>query len=235
MKDPPIFDHIRNLDARVVIPALTDDAERLNKTHLEMSHLIAEQLRPGDPVMWVDQPIEFEGDIDKLLSDALTASPTNTSPGMDDISYPFLRFWAKKHINCLTRLMTYGRPHDIEDWHTVHTILIPKADKPAYNIAKSLRMIDLLPTLAKILERMVLDQLANDVELEETQFGSRKRRGCHDAMAMAYEFVEHNRHMSCAMLSMDIEGGFDHVDIGTLRDLMIGRCASLNIVRWVVR
>ena len=37
--------------------------------------------------------------------------------------------------------------------------------------------------------------------------------------------------MSCAMLSMDIEGGFDHVDIGTLRDLMIGRSANPNTVK----
>ena len=116
-----------------------------------------------------------------------------------------------------------------------HTILIHKADKPAYNIAKSWRMIHLLPTLAKVVEQIVLSQLADDVELEETQFGSRKKRGCHDAMAMVYEFLEHNHHMSCAMLSMDIQGGFDHVDIGTLWDLMISRGANPNTVKWVVR
>ena len=96
-REPAILDHIRKLDARILIPALTDSAGRLHKTHPEMNDLIVEQLRPGDPVMWVDQPIDFDGDIDKLLNDALTVSPTNTSPGMNDIDYPFLRFWAKKH------------------------------------------------------------------------------------------------------------------------------------------
>ena len=72
-----------------MILALTNGAERLHNTHPEMSDLIAEQLRPGDPVMWVNQPIDFDGDINKLLDDALTVSPTNTSSGIDDIGYPF--------------------------------------------------------------------------------------------------------------------------------------------------
>ena len=218
-----------------MIPALSDSAGRLHKTHPERRDLIAEQLRPGNPLMWVDQPIEFDGDIDKLLSDALTASPINKSPSMDDIGYPFLQFWAKKHRDSLTRLVAYSLRHDIEDWHTAHMFLIPKSDKPAYNVAKSWQMIHLLPTLAKVVERMVLSPLADNVELEETQFGSRKRRGCHDAMAMAYEFLEHNHHMCCTMLSMDIERGFDHVDIGTLQDLMISRGANPNTVKRVVR
>ena len=234
-RDPAIFDHIRKLDARLVIPALTDGAGRLHTIHPEMSDLITKHLRPGNPVIWVDQPIDFDADINRLLDDALTASPTNTSPGMDDIGYPFLRFWAKKYRDSLTRLVAYSLRHDIEDWHMAHTILIPMADKPVSNIAKSWQMIHLLPTLAKVVEQMVLSQLADDVELEESQFGSRKKQGCRDSMAIAYEFLEHNHHMSCAMLSMDIEGGFDHVNIGTLRDIMIGRGANPNTVKWVVR
>lgn len=234
-KDPTIFDQVKKLKARVVIPALVDDDGVLQKTHPAMSDLIARQLRPGDSVRWVDRPIDFEGDIGQLLDGALSASPANTSPGINDIGYPFIRFWAKTHRDSLMRLISYGLRHDIEDGHTAHTIPIPKADKPTYDIAKSWRMIHLLPTLAKVVERMVLDRLAMDVELEETQFGSRKKRGCHDTMAMVYEFLEHNRHMSRAMLSMDIEGGFDHVDVDTLGDLMMGRGASLNTVKWVIR
>lgn len=41
--------------------------------------------------------------------------------------------------------------------------------------------------------------------------------------------------MSCAILSMDFEGGFDHVGIDTLGDLMLGRGADPNTVRWVIQ
>jgi len=51
-------------------------------------------------------------------------------------------------------------------------------------------MIHLLPVMAKVVERMVLLAVAKHVDLEDTQFGSRPKRGVHDALAVVYEFLK---------------------------------------------
>jgi len=49
-------------------------------------------------------------------------------------------------------------------------------------------MIHLLPTIAKVVEGIVLLRLAEHVVLGRTQFGSRRKRGVHDAMSVVFEF-----------------------------------------------
>ena len=106
----------------------------------------------------------------------------NTAPGFDDIGYPFIRFWARTNGDSRGRLIKYSLDHDIADWHVAHTVLIEKADKPRYDMVKSGRMIHRLPTLAKGVERIILIRLIKFVEPGDTQFGSRRRRGVHDAI-----------------------------------------------------
>lgn len=74
-------------------------------------------------------------------------------------------------------------------------------------------MIHLLPTIAKVVERMILLRLSAVVDLESTQFRSRRRQGCHDALSIVYEFLRHNAGMACALMSMDVESGFDNIDL----------------------
>ena len=113
--------------------------------------------------------------------------------------------------------------------------MIPKADKPSYNVVKAWRMIHLLPTLAKVAERIVLMRVAKQLELEPTQFGSRTGRGVHDAMALIFEFLEHNEGMEVAMPTMDVEGGFDKIDVGLLCDFMMAKGCNETLCAWVRR
>jgi len=113
------------------------------------------------------------------LESAIKRSPTNTGPGLDDIGYSFVRYWWKEKPDCLRQLVDYGLTNNIPYSHSAEVILIPKADKPRYDIVKSWRMIDLLPTIAKVVEEIVLIRIAGHVVLGETQFGSRRKRGVH--------------------------------------------------------
>ena len=121
-------------------------------------------------------------------------------------------------------------------WHSAEVVLIPKADKPCYDIVKSWRMIYLLPTIAKVVEMIVLIRIAEHVVLGRTQFGSRRKRGVHDPMSVVFEFLRHNEGFKCAMLSMDVEGGFDNIDIDLLWDFLSAReCpASAKIIPCVL-
>jgi len=94
-------------------------------------------------------------------------------------------------------------------------------------------MIHLLPIMAKIAERTILLEIAKHVDLEDTQFGSRRKRGVHDAMATIYEFLEANKGMRMALLSMDIEGGFDKIDMNLMADFLVARGCPFILVRWI--
>jgi len=212
--DPVIFKLARQLESRRTLPSMRDPGGQLVCRHADISDLIAAQLRPGDQQPW--QPSAVEMDPACELGSAVRRSPTNTGPGLDDIGYPFIRYWWKEKPDCLKRLVDHGLTNDILDWHSAEVVLIPKADKPRYDIVKSWRMIHLLPTIAKVVERVVLLRIAEHVVLGQTQFGSRGKRGVHDAISVVFEFLRHNEGFKCAMLSMDVEGGFDNIDIDLL-------------------
>jgi len=135
----------------------------------------------------------------------------------------------------LKPLINYGLTNDIPDWHSAQVVLIPKADKPHYDIVKSWRMIHILPTIARVVERIVLLRIAAHVVLGQTQFGSSRKRGVHDAMSVVFEFLRHNDGFKCAMLSMDVEGGFDNIDIDLLCDFLAARECPANLILWVRR
>jgi len=144
---------------------------RLVGHHAAISDLIAAQLRPGDEQPW--HPCTVEMDPACELESAIKRSPTNTGPGLDDIGYPFIRYWWKVKPDCLERLVDYGLTNDIPDWHSPEVVLIPKADQPRYDIVRSWCMIHLLPTIGKVVERIVLLRIAEHVVLGQTQLGSR--------------------------------------------------------------
>jgi len=86
-----------------------------------------------------------------------------------------------------------------------------------------------------VVERIVLLRIAEHVVLGQTQFGSRRKRGVHDAISVVFEFLRHNEGFKCAMLSMDVEGGFDNIDVDLLCDFLAARECPANLIQWVRR
>jgi len=110
--------------------------------------------------------------------------------------------------------------HAVPDWHSAEGVLLLKADKHGYDIVKSWRMIQLLPTIPNVVERIILLHIAQHATLGQTQFGSRCKRGVHDAMSIVLELLPHNEDYKHGMLSMDVEGGFDNIDLDLLSDFL---------------
>ena len=159
-------------------------------------------------------------------------SPGNTATLYDGMSYPFIRFWHHKanasFVGCLKQTVHHGN----RDWHQGEVVLIRKADKLRCDVVKAWLMIHLLPVMAKGIECIVLLAVAKHVDLEDTQFGSRWKRGVHDALAVVYEFLKTHKNWHPALLSMDVEGGFDRLDIDLLADLLVARdCPSGYVSR----
>jgi len=54
-------------------------------------------------------------------------------------------------------------------------------------------------------------------------------------MSVVFEFLRYNESFKCAMRSMDVEGGFDNIDIDLLCDFLTAQECSTNLIHWVRR
>ena len=232
-KDPDIFRYVHAFETSRTLPAMHGDDGTVCTSHGDISELIAEQLNPVPPAPWVSSNSALWPHISDNIGEAMRMSPSNTATSWDDMSYPFARFWYRHHPTSFVRCIEDGVKRGNPDWHRGEVVLIRKANKPRYDVVKGWRMIHLLPVMTKIMERMVLLGIAKHVELEETQFGSRRKRGVHDAMAVVYEFLESNRDMFTAVLSMDVEGGFDRIDLDLMADFLVARGCPAVYAEWV--
>jgi len=231
--DPAIFEIIGRAETHKTLPPMKRADDSLATTHSQISDLIADQLDSGEPSVWPPEMIDIEP-VD-CLSTILREGPQSTTPGICDIRYPMLKRGYKRFAGVVLPLINYGLRHDIENWPTGEVILIPKANNPDYAVVKAWRMIHLLPILAKTAERIVLGRVSDDVELDTTMFGSQRRKGVHDCIALAYEVFDANKSLSRAIMSVNVEGGFDNVDITLLGDIMMARECKGVLVEWVQR
>jgi len=186
---------------------------------------------PGSP--WTADYSDIWPSVEPHIDAAMAMSPSNTATSYDGMSYPFLRFWFCKarasFIGCIEQAIWHGN----KDWYQADVVLIRKAAKPRYNVVKGWRMIYLLPVMARVTDRMVLLEVAKHLELEDTQFGSRRKRGCHDTCAVLSEFLKANSGFCTALLSMNIEGGFDRIDMDLMADFLVARGCPNMFVNWI--
>ena len=173
--------------------------------------------------------------IDEEIDYGIKTLPSNTATGIEGMRYPMTRFWRRKDREKCGESIRKMAEKECMDWKKVETVLIRKGDKERYDVVKSWRMIHLLPTLSKVVDRIVISKLAKSVRLEETQYGSRKNRSTHDTMKQILEFLEYNKDKYTGILSMGVEGGFDKVDIDMLCDILVYRECEPKLVDWIRR
>jgi len=151
-KDPAVFRLVQQLETRRTLSSMIN-ADRVISLHEEISDIIAEQLSSGQTISWIVDAIKLDPSME--LENAIKRSPVNTGPGLDDIGYPLIRLWARSAMESMRELVSYGLKFAILDWNVAEVVFIPTADKVRYDIVKSWRMIHLLPTLAKVVDRII--------------------------------------------------------------------------------
>jgi len=134
-------------------------------------------------------------------------------------------------VETTNQLIRYGEPK----WDKVRTVLIQKAGKEDYQVAKAWRMIHLLPTMAKVIDQIILQRMEKDIVLGDTQYGSRKGRSCHDSVKQMMEFLEYHKHSHQAIMTMDVEGGFDNNKTELVIDKLRNKSCNEEIVKWIDR
>jgi len=225
---------VKALDVKRVVPAMKNENGDTIYDHRDISDMVAEQLRSDLQRVWQGGVVDLVLD-EKDITDALRDSPTNTAYGNDNISYPFLRFWFKNQPGHLTKTLNDLIRTDYGEWNVANTVLIRKADKQRYDSVKSWRMIHLLPTISKVVDRIVLRRREKEMTLSGTQYGSRRRRGCHDCVKQIADFVKFGRVRQTALMTMDVEGGFNNIDTALLADILIYKSCDRFLVSWIMR
>jgi len=128
--------------------------------------------------------------------------------------------------------------HIPEEWKIAKGIVIPKPGKPDYTKAKAYRVISLLSTMSKLVEKVVANSIAKAAEeglwFHRGQFGGRSHRSAVEAAAVLVQHVvstwEEGKVAGAIML--DIKGAFPTVN----HDCLVHKLKNLGLhevyIRW---
>lgn len=160
------------------------------------------------------------------------------SPGNDNISNMLVKNLTTKAIVQLFYIIKYNLIflHFPNKWKTAIVIPIPKPNKDPL-FPQNYRPISLLPTFAKIFEKIILTRLENFTEqnklLIPEQFGFRKS---HSTILQLFRITNkivhnYNNRKTSALLLLDIENAFDSV----WHEGIISRMITYNFPDYLIR
>ena len=214
-------------------------------TPLELNKALVPHFFPPMPTQAPPAP-RFFVDAQPISSDEVTRALkkcSNTStPGPDQIPYGT---WKSIHsINphaipqLLTPLLVHG--HHAQTLKAANGIVLPKPAKPSYSDPSSFRIIVLLETISKVLERIVTFRLyAHAVTcklIHPNQGGSLPGRSVTDAATTLLHEVKllQASSLKVSSLFLDIKGGFDNVRAPILAARLNSYDTPTYMINWIL-
>jgi len=175
------------------------------------------------------------------VSSALRKSSHTSAPGPSGIPYSIWKQVHKANERLLPSLFT---PLPTHGYHPLamkkaNGIVLDKPAKPDYRTPGSLRIIVLLETVSKILERLSALRLASAARslglMYPNQCGSLAGLGCFDAVATLTHEVRllQAASFNVSTLFLDVKGGFDNVCANKLANTLTKGGVSAYLVAWI--
>jgi len=175
------------------------------------------------------------------ISRALSKSSNTSAPGPDHIPYSV---WKSIHRIKSSLLPSLLDPLLAHGFHPPSLkkalgIVLDKPGKPSYDSPSSFRVIVLLRTLSKILERVTASRLSPQAAIcsliHPLQCGLLPGRSTADAALVLQHNVEsfHRLRYKVSTLFLDVKGGFDNVESPSLLSLLRRKGVSPYLVQWV--
>ena len=205
-----------------------------------IQHFFPAQVPPPTNTLcpiFADVPPVTSEEVARVLSRSSPAS----APGPDTIPYSV---WKSIHREIPTLLPALLGPLVERGYHpsslkAAEGVVLEKPGKAAYDTPASYRVIVLLETLSKILERL----FANRLSVQAREIGMLHPNQCgslpgvssfHAAAALTHEVATaHKLKLKASSLLLDIKGGFDNVRPDSLTGMLRERGVSPYIVSWV--
>jgi len=175
------------------------------------------------------------------ISRVLSKSSNTSAPGPDHIPYSV---WKSVHRikpsllpSLLDPLLAHGfHPPSLKK---ALGIVLDKLGKPSYDSPSSFRVIVLLRTLSKILERVVASCLSAQAAIcsliHPLQCGSLPGRSTASAALILQHNIESFHHLryKVSTLFLNVKGGFDNMESPLLLSLLRRKGVSPYLVQWV--
>src|ERR1700710_903302 len=175
------------------------------------------------------------------IARALAKSSSSSAPGPDQIPYGVWKEVNRANpailLSLLSPLLQHGyHPKALK---MANGIALPKPGKPDYSSPASFRIIVLLQTVSKILERIVATRLSLIARsrglINTNQCGSLSGLSTFDACAsLTHEVRSIQRPgIKASTLFLDIKGGFDNISSFQLSQILVRHGGSRYLVSWV--
>ena len=175
------------------------------------------------------------------IAAALAKSSPSSAPGPDGVPYSV---WKRVNttnpsllLDLLAPLVAFG--HHPTTLKHANEIVLDKPGKPSYDTPAFFRIIVLLKTISKILERILTIRLISLARqaglLHPNQCGSLPGLSTSDAVAtLTHEVRTLQRPLlKVSTLFLDIKAGFDNVNATKLRALLLSKNIPSYMVDWV--
>ena len=172
------------------------------------------------------------------LAERLRKLPSNKATGSDGIPNRVYAFLADIIAQPLKAIFERSIAEGVfpAKWKEGIAVPIPKTNPPQTD---KVRMIILLPTPSKILEKLVLDSIREDIE---PLFGDHQhafRKNCSTSTALlriidtATQIYDNPEYSAFAVLSFDLSRAFDKVDHCTLLDKLLRHGLPESFIKWI--
>jgi len=172
---------------------------------------------------------------------ALSKSSPSSAPGPDGVPYSV---WKKVNLVNPTIILELLSPLVAFVYHppslkAANGVVLDKPGKASYDSPTSFRIIVLLKTISKILERIMTVRLSAIARskglLHQNQYGSLPGLSSSDAcLTLTHEVKTLQRpRLKVSTLFLDIKAGYDNVNASTLRARLLASYVPSYMVDWV--
>src|SRR5437588_7875979 len=221
-------------------PSIPDATTPLEINDALLLHFFPPKNSPPSPSIL--RPFKHVPLLDKEeIQRALSKSSNSSAPGPDQIPYGI---WKKVYsgnpdilISLLNPLILYGfHPLSLKK---ANGVVLSKPGKPDYSSPSSFRIIVLLKTVSKILERIIANRLSLLARLvgliHPNQCGSLPGLSTFNACASLSHELRALQRANCkaSTLFLDIKGGFDNVSSSHLSSILRQKGVSAYMVAWI--
>jgi len=213
-------------------------------TPLELNEALLNHFFPGEPARTVDSMLLPFRDCPALVPDelrrALARSSPSSAPSPDktpnSVWKRIYRVAPHLILDLLAPLVSYGfHPPALK---MADGIVLDKPGKPSYDSPSSFRVIVLLQTFSKILERIINSRLSCVAHvaglLNPHQCGSLAGLSASDATTTLTHEIRTLQlaGRKVSTLFLDIKGGFDNVNPSTLCNMLKSKGVNPYLVSW---
>jgi len=148
----------------------------------------------------------------------------NKAPGLDGITGGVLRKSWEVIGKGLTRILEKCMKESTfpDCWKTADVVVIRKGTDKDPSLPGSYRPVSLLPTISKVLERLVVERIEEETEgkMCEDQHGFTSRKSTVSAIRECLGWADSRKEKLVVWVFMDISGAFNNLNWGDLmRDM----------------